>query len=165
MSLEATPTPTSAEVSALRTQLYEAQQELAAARAAKAQNIKAEAIRGAVAGYKLSPGSEEQIAKLIDDEVILRPDERGVVQAAGPGLTPLGQYVGQKLATDPTWAKFRATDSPAPPSAADLPAGPDGRVGVADWIMAHGKHRAAVAAAADPRTHMSAPFGLRPAPR
>ncbi len=162
MSIDPTPSANAADVSRLQTELYETRQQLAQALAAKTQTLKTEALDTALAGVKLAPGAREQLGHLLDSEIQLKGDETGAIRALGPGLVPLAQHVAAKL-TQREFAKF--LESGSTPTAAPMPVGPDGRVGIADWI-AHQGARHVAAQQGDPRTNMGLGFGLgRPGPR
>jgi hypothetical protein len=148
MPLETTPN----ETDQLRSRAYEAEARLAAIDRVQQDVMKAQAFDAALAPHGLTPDAADQVKRLLASDVRLQGDERGQLQAVGPGLQPLAQFVGETLAK-PEFARFRGGSSPMP-AAMPFGGGPRnlGEAFIAD--------RLATQKTGDPRLDPSQRFGL-----
>jgi len=149
MPLE-TPAET-AEASRLRSELYAAQEQLATIQAEKIRTTKTAALEQALGGIELQPGSKEQLAQLLDRELIVHKDEQGNTQVVGPGLKPLNEHLATRLQA-PEFQKFIAGRS-----GPTLPLQRGTTEALGDYLA---RQHQATTPHTDPRMDMSRGFGL-----
>ena len=149
MPLDAT---SSNETELLRRELYETREKLARIDQNTHESLKAQAFEEALKPHGLAPDAADQVKRLLGADVRLQADESGRLKAVGPGLQPLGQFVGDALAK-PEFARFRG--GAAAPTAA-LPFGTDPR-SFGEAIIAD---RVASRPRTDPRLDPSQSMGL-----
>jgi hypothetical protein len=129
--------------------------------AAQAHSIVASGIASAIreTGVPLRPGALEQLVEVLRPSVTLAGG-----RVAGPSAIPIGEFVRQTLA-QPTFSHFRIEDTAPDPSAKELLPGENLGVAALRCFAAGQAASQAKAAATDPRTDLSVPFGIRPRAR
>jgi hypothetical protein len=145
--------------------------EVADAKAKAASFAARSELATALAGHQLSTGSAEQLATILGNQITgeIAPD--GTFASRTPTYQSVKDFVASKLA-EPTYQHFLASGKPAAQSNPGNPAAPGassnpfpqptnfGQAITAKMHQSYHENRERLAAA-DPRSDMSVPFGLK----